>query len=568
MPRERTGFDAVLMGDGTVLVVGDDDPSSDRAAPGSELADVYDPSTDTWRQAESLNKPRTRAATVVLPDGSAMVIGGTNNAGQPFSSTKVLASTLDSWEPGPLMKVARTSPEAVVLGTGHVLVVDQADSRPVTTTSELLDPRGKAWTTRRTLPGRVVAVDALVRAGNHGALALGWERGAHVADSMQPAARYYDAFFDTWETVPVPKLQVQPALITLPDGRVLAVGGNGGGELVGHSNTVATVRVFDPARAKWTNLAPMAEPRESAQVALLADGRVLVAGGMQRTRRAAGRRGSSHRPRSTIPLRTAGRSDPRCSSLASAALRSRFETPSVLVLGGQGPTGTLGTVERLRPDPAPGASAESAVAPALLHWEPVGQLPWEDMDSSSASTGATCTSPTSRRSPPDGRAWEEVEPLRGSACPGKPIPTTGSANVVWAGASNGSEVMLVGYQIDGCSDRYSPASWISADGINWDQSTTVEPATGPRNDMREVWAVPGGWEASVYVGGPDSFARWTRPTAWCGRPPPRRCSDSRRWPPMALVSARGTGRSGGTSRWSCRPMGKCGRPSRRRCVAR
>ena len=63
--------------------------------------DVYDPATDTWRPAESLNKPRTGAATVVRPDGTALVIGGTNSDGQPFSSTKVLATTTGSWDAAP-----------------------------------------------------------------------------------------------------------------------------------------------------------------------------------------------------------------------------------------------------------------------------------------------------------------------------------------------------------------------------------------------------------------------------------------------------------------------------------
>ncbi len=502
MPRERTGFDAVLMGDGTVLVV-DDDPSSDLAAPGSELVDVYDPATDTWRPAESLNKPRAGAATVVRPDGTALVIGGTNSDGQAFSSTKVLATTTTSWEAGPLMKVARMSPEAVVLGNGHVLVVDQTDSRPVTTTSELLGPRGKAWTTRRTLSGHVVAVDALVRAGNHGALALGWERDAHVADSMQPAARYYDAFFDTWKTVPVPKLQVQPALVTLPDGRVLAVGGNGGGELVGHPNTLATVRVFDPARAKWTNLAPMAEPRESAQVAMLADGRVLVAGGMQRT--------TDGGPPPI--LASSEIYDPGTDSWSTgpALLEPRaggaavtLRDATVLVLGGQGLMGSLVTVERLWLDASTSAGRE--LNPTLLHWDAIGQLPSEDegqligFDKGYVYVGYRVWFS------PDGMSWEVIEPQR--AICDDPDSTALIASIVWAGATDGHEVMLVGYQLDDCvGGSPTPASWITSDGVTWEQSPAVELSRGS-GDMREVWAVPDGWEASVYLHKTDDFARW------------------------------------------------------------
>ena len=43
-------------------------------------------------EAPSLNKPRKEPATVVLSDGSALVVGGLNDVEQPFSSTKRFAT--------------------------------------------------------------------------------------------------------------------------------------------------------------------------------------------------------------------------------------------------------------------------------------------------------------------------------------------------------------------------------------------------------------------------------------------------------------------------------------------
>ena len=79
-------------GDGTVLAVGDDfacHPGG--AVPGSERAELLDPAEDAWAKVDSLNKPRKSPATVVLPDGSAMVIGGINSDDVPFSSTKLFS---------------------------------------------------------------------------------------------------------------------------------------------------------------------------------------------------------------------------------------------------------------------------------------------------------------------------------------------------------------------------------------------------------------------------------------------------------------------------------------------
>ena len=79
MLRARTGFDSVVLGDGSVLAVGDDSAClPGPAEPGSETAERYDPATDTWTAAESLNKPRKSFAMVRLRDGRSLVVGGTN----------------------------------------------------------------------------------------------------------------------------------------------------------------------------------------------------------------------------------------------------------------------------------------------------------------------------------------------------------------------------------------------------------------------------------------------------------------------------------------------------------
>ena len=90
MTLERQGFDAVRLGDGTVLAVGSDQSCAPGGAiEGSETAEAYDPTADTWSAVESLNKPRKSPATVSLASGRALVIGGLNADDIAFSSTKI-----------------------------------------------------------------------------------------------------------------------------------------------------------------------------------------------------------------------------------------------------------------------------------------------------------------------------------------------------------------------------------------------------------------------------------------------------------------------------------------------
>jgi hypothetical protein len=142
MIHPRSGFDAVVLSDGSVLVVGDDHACAPGGAwPGSELAELYDPVADEWVEVESLNKPRKTAATAVLPNGSAIVIGGLNSDDFPFSSTKIFNSATRTWTNGPLLQVARSEPLAAGLGDGRILVMS-ASTASDQTFGEIFD-RGR-----------------------------------------------------------------------------------------------------------------------------------------------------------------------------------------------------------------------------------------------------------------------------------------------------------------------------------------------------------------------------------------------------------------------------------------
>jgi hypothetical protein len=276
MPRERQGFDAVMLGDGTILAVGSDwDCHPGPAVSGSETADVYDPVTDTWSPVESLNKPRKVPATVVLDDGRALVLGGVNDEDAPFSSTKIFDPATRAWSDGPLLEYGRDRPKAVRLDHGGVLVVSPNGAGDVVTTTELSDRTVTGWSLARSLPAHVDVLD-LVALRASLALAVGID--GRDSDPG-PAALVYQAEGDTWaaaEGLP----RVWATYLALPDGSALAMGGAGGGELWGDTRSVIPdVATFDPSTGRWSQLAPMMIPRREPQATVLADGRVLVAGG-------------------------------------------------------------------------------------------------------------------------------------------------------------------------------------------------------------------------------------------------------------------------------------------------
>jgi hypothetical protein len=149
------------------------------------------------------------------------------------------------------------------------------------------------------------------------------------------------------------------ATLTLPDGRVLLVGADqsaAGGE-------TAIALLFDPTSATFAPVGPMITPRTGAQLALLPDGRVLVAGG-------------TTPDDSNTTLASAEIFDPASGSFSATGAMGTSRTMHalvplldgrVLVVGGERAVGegatTLSSAEIF--DPATGTFAPSGTMPSI-----------------------------------------------------------------------------------------------------------------------------------------------------------------------------------------------------------
>jgi len=71
--------------------------------------------------------------------------------------------------------------------------------------------------------------------------------------------------------------------VTLPDGRIMVMGGGAGCHYTQHCTTYNTVEVYDPRSHAWTLLAPMHAPHYRGAAVLGPDGRVYIIGGWNGT---------------------------------------------------------------------------------------------------------------------------------------------------------------------------------------------------------------------------------------------------------------------------------------------
>jgi N-acetylneuraminic acid mutarotase len=292
-PRNATNV--VLVGRGEVLVVGSDYETSWRSAcgastDGSDAVEIGGPGAGVWKKTTSLPNLRDAPAVVGLPDGRALMTGGAageSKGWSAFSSTYVFDPTTRVWSRSGLLNAARTETAATVLLDGRVLVagglfLDRTSPDQVALDSaELWDPRSGAWTRAGRLAQTRVGGSAVTLADGR-VLIVGGSTTSLGDSTPQASAEVYEPTSDRWSaagTLTTPRSGF--ILVALPDGGALVAGGFAELERAPFGR-LSTVERFDPVSNTWSAAHDLPYPVAGASGILLADGRVLVAGGSVR----------------------------------------------------------------------------------------------------------------------------------------------------------------------------------------------------------------------------------------------------------------------------------------------
>ena len=286
---ENTGHDMFcpstnLLPDGRIMVNG---------GSSSAKASVYDPMTNGWSSIDELNIARGYHAGLTHASGATFVIGGSWSGGIGGKHSEVWTEKTGWYElPGVLTNVitdgiVSNQPERKddyfpwLWNAPNGKIFHAGPS----STMHWIDPTGVgSWTTagqRSNSPYATVGMSVMYDEGKILTLsgAEDFEAGTAASDKCYTI----DINTDNAVAAQTDNLTYSRAYgnaVVLPDGQVMAIGGQGNTAIFTDQLSRLTPELWNPSTGLWTNMADMTVPRNYHSIAvLLLDGRVLVAGG-------------------------------------------------------------------------------------------------------------------------------------------------------------------------------------------------------------------------------------------------------------------------------------------------
>lgn len=273
MSTARTQHAAALLTNGRVMVVGGSSSTGLLTA-----CEIYNPTSATWAATGSLNVGRTFHTATLLNGGNVLACGGYGGA-QSVTSAEVWNVTTKTWSLTGQMSQGRERHTATLLPDGRVLVSGGFKGNQVpTATCEIFNPASGTWSNTGSF--------ALAR-GNHSAVLLNDGRvmvsGGETTNAQgtyvtTETVEIYNPATGTWAAASPCASRSRHAAALLADGRVLIAGGLSGGS-PNVAVAIATAQIYNPQTGAWSNAPSMAVAAASLTFTVLTNGRVLATGG-------------------------------------------------------------------------------------------------------------------------------------------------------------------------------------------------------------------------------------------------------------------------------------------------
>lgn len=261
----RVNPTVTLLLDGRVLVTGGYGGPYQYSSSAVASAELWDPTTSTFHETDSMASPRVQHTATVLPDGRVLVVGGAG-PGNGQAEAEIWDPESELFAPAGTLRNPRFGHAATLLPDGRVLVAGGGD--PIEGTGignvEIWDPSGSAFVEDsrflddprsvsliRLSTGRVLIAGAFIVPGGFAGVS-DWGSGPGQPTTMSGQRDGH-------------------AATLLADGRILVTGGRSSS-----GEELASAEIWDPAVGAFHETTPLERPAANHTAVLLADGRVLI----------------------------------------------------------------------------------------------------------------------------------------------------------------------------------------------------------------------------------------------------------------------------------------------------
>ncbi len=250
----RTFHTMTELSDGRVLVtggfVGNFNDTID-AAPRTNACEIYDPSTQLWTNVASMSINRSEHTATLLDTGAVLIVGGRtleeDGTLTIVDSCEIYDPTSDTWTEATSIDSERYCHTATKLATGDVLVAGgiEDDSGNTTNTTYIYDPSGDTWTSAGTCSSRARHTAVLIDTTD--VLLVG---GQSNASTCLATCDRYDG---TWNIVgSFTTARQAHQTVLLSNGDVLLIGGSSAAHGITPVN-LSTCFVFDTGANTWSS---------------------------------------------------------------------------------------------------------------------------------------------------------------------------------------------------------------------------------------------------------------------------------------------------------------------------
>jgi hypothetical protein len=257
---------ATLLKSGLVLVAGG-------AVNGVPIvsSELYNPATGTWAVTSSLHIDRAAAAAVLLTTGpnagQVLVAGGcTSNCLDATTTAELYNPTTGTWKLTGSLSTARAFftltklANGLVLAAGGCTALDINGCTTVTNSAEIYNPATGSWThTSAMVTGRATQTATLL--SNGAVLVAG---GANAAGDALASSELFTVTTGWKLTGKMNSAHAEHTATLLTSGKVVVAGGE---NVSGFSQSVA--EIYTPATGKWTRTGGLHEARQEHTAILL-----------------------------------------------------------------------------------------------------------------------------------------------------------------------------------------------------------------------------------------------------------------------------------------------------------